>query len=217
MRRRELKNDWTRKEIDDQLGEFKVVTVPVDIRFEGSQKVLSFSEAEKILRNAKLISLEACTCRQKMRNCDFPVDDICIGVDKGAEEAMGLRSGRKATLDEAMDVLRKTHEMGLVHLSFELEGHKMSAICSCCECCCHALAAMSRFGGYDGLVNPSDMVASHFESSCSDCGICVEKCQFDAWRMVGGKVRHYPGKCAGCGVCVSFCPEQAISLSPRRA
>jgi ferredoxin len=216
-RRRELRNEWTKKEIDDQLGEFKVVTVPIDIRFEGSQKVLSFSEAEKILRGAKLISLEACTCREKMGNCDSPVDDICIGVDKGAEEAINLRSGRKATLEESMAVLRRTHSLGLVHLSFELEGHKMSAICSCCECCCHAMAAMSRFGGYEGLVNPSDMVASHSDSLCSSCGICVEKCQFEAWRMVGGKARHYPGRCTGCGVCVSFCPEMAIALVRRQA
>lgn len=212
---KELKKDWTKKEIDEQLGEFKVVTVPVDIRFEGNQRVLSFSEAEKILRNAKVVSLESCSCRQKMGNCDGPVDDICIGVDKGADEAMSLRDGRKATVEEAMEVLERTHKLGLVHVSFELEGHEMNSICSCCQCCCHALAAMSRFGGYDDLVGSSDMIASHVESDCSDCGVCVEKCQFDAWRMVGGKVRHYPGKCTGCGVCVSFCPEQAIGYSKR--
>ena len=214
-RHKELRKDWTRQQIDEQLGEFKVVTVPVDIRLEGSQRVLSFSEAEKILRNARLISLESCTCRRTMGNCDGPVEDICIGVDKGAEEAMTLRDGRKATLEEAMGVLERTHRQGLAHLSFELEGHKMSAICSCCQCCCHAMAAMSRFGGYDGLVVPSDMITSHIESKCSDCQVCIEKCQFDAWSVVGGKVRHYPGRCTGCGVCVSFCPERAIGYSKR--
>ncbi|OGS41978.1 MAG: hypothetical protein A3K67_06965 [Euryarchaeota archaeon RBG_16_62_10] len=215
MRHRDLRNEWTREEIDEQLGEYKLVTVPVDISFRGGQKVLSFSQAEEILRNASLISLEPCTCRQKMMNCDAPVDDVCICVDKGAEEAMSLREGRKATFEEAMAALRTTHDAGLVHVSFELEGHEMHSICGCCQCCCHAVAAMVRFGGYDGLVGRSDMIAVHDEPKCNGCGMCIERCQFDAWGLVGGKVRHYQGRCTGCGVCVSFCPEEAIGFVKR--
>jgi len=211
----ELRNEWTTDEIDEQLGEFKLVTVPVEVSFEGTQKVLNLSEAENMLRNAKLISLEPCTCRQKMGNCDAPVDDVCICVDKEAEEAMSLREGRKASFDEAMATLERTHKAGLVHVSFELEGHVMGAICSCCQCCCHALAAMTRFGGYDGIVGSSDMIAVHDASRCSDCRICVNKCQFDAWGIVADKVHHYQGRCTGCGVCVSFCPEHAIELVKR--
>ena len=214
--KKDLKKEWTRQEIDEQLGDFKVVTVPVDIRLEGGQKVLNFSDAESILRNATLISLEPCTCRQKMGNCDGPVEDICIGVNDGAKEAITLRQGREASFEEAMAALERTHEAGLVHMSFELEGHVMSAICGCCQCCCHALAAMTRFGGYDGLIGNSDMIAVHDESKCTNCQVCVDKCQFDAWGLVGGKVRHYSGKCTGCGVCVSFCPEGSIELVARQ-
>ncbi len=210
-----LKNDWTRDEIDEQLEGFTIVTVPVEISFKGSQKILNLSQVEEILGNAKLISLEPCTCRQKMKNCDAPVDDVCICVDKGAEEAMSVRQGRKATYDEAMAALRRTHEAGLVHVSFEVEGHFKNAICSCCQCCCHAMSAMTRFGGYDGIVGSSDMIAVLDSSRCVDCGVCVDRCQFDAFRVVADRVRHYPGKCAGCGVCVSFCPEHAIDFVKR--
>jgi len=214
--KRALKKEWTKKEIDEQLGEFKVVTIPVDIAFDGGQRVLSFSEAEKILRNASLISLEPCTCRQKMGNCDGPVEDICIGVNNGAKEAITLRQGREASFEEAMAALKRTHEAGLVHMSFELEGHVMSAICGCCQCCCHALAAVSRFGGYDGLIGKSDMIAVYDDSKCTNCQVCIEKCQFDSWGLVGGKVHHYSGRCTGCGVCVSLCPESSIRLVRRK-
>lgn len=137
-RSKDLKNDWTQAEIDEQLDDFELVTVPVEISVKGKQRVLYLSQSEKILRNAELISLEPCTCRQKMENCDAPVDDVCICVDDGARKAMSLREGREATFEEAMTALRKTHEAGLVLVSFEHEGHVMSAICSCCQCCCHA-------------------------------------------------------------------------------
>ncbi len=214
--KRKLKKDWTTKEIDEQLGEFKVVTVPVNISYEGDQRVLSFTEAENILRNASIISLESCTCRQQMGNCDGPVEDICIGVNDGARQAISLRDGREATFEEAKAALERTHKAGLVHMSFELEGQVMSAICGCCQCCCHALAAMTRFGGYEGLIKNSDMIAVYDESECTNCQLCVEKCQFDGWGVVGGKVRHYSGRCTGCGVCASFCPEGSIKLAPRQ-
>src|SRR4030066_404764 len=137
-----LRKEWTTEEIDEQLSDFKLVTVPVRISVKGKQRVLNLSQAERILRNSKLISLEPCTCRQKMGNCDAPVDDVCICVDEGAEEAISLREGRKATFAESKAALARTHKAGLVHVSFEREGHAMSAICSCCQCCCHALAAM---------------------------------------------------------------------------
>ena len=214
--KRDLRTEWTTEEIDKQLGDFKIVTIPVDISFEGNQRVLNFSEAERMLRKAKLLSLEPCTCRQKMGNCDAPVDYVCIGLDEGAREAMTLREGRRATFEEAMDALKRTHEAGLVHLCFELEGHAVGAICGCCQCCCHALAAITRFGGYDGIVRSSDMVAVHDASRCSNCQVCVDRCQFDAWGLVAGRVHHYPGKCTGCGVCVSFCPENSIGFVERK-
>ena len=65
-RSKDLKNDWTQAEIDEQLDDFKLVTVPVEISVKGKQRVLYLSQSEKILRNAELISLEPCTCRQKM-------------------------------------------------------------------------------------------------------------------------------------------------------
>ena len=79
--------DWTRTEIDDVLAEYKPVTVPVSISVEGKQKVLGFHELEKILKKAKLISLEPCWCRLKIEGCKGPID-VCVCVDKEAELAI---------------------------------------------------------------------------------------------------------------------------------
>jgi Pyruvate/2-oxoacid:ferredoxin oxidoreductase delta subunit len=209
-----IQNEWTKDEIDEVLDYYKPITIPVSITIKGRQKVLGFSEVEKILRRAKLISLEPCWCRLKLKNCDGPVD-VCICVDKEAELAISERDGWKATLEEAMAALKKTHKAGLVHLAYEFEGHEMRSICSCCACCCHTLAAITRFG-YGDIVGRADVVAAHNPSKCNDCKLCVSKCHFYAWDLVGEKVHHYPLKCVGCGVCASFCPTSSIRMVKRK-
>ena len=53
--------------------------------------------------------------------------------------------------------------------------------------------------------------------SCSGCGICAERCRFDAvqQRPETHVYRVDPLACEGCGVCVRFCPEEAIDFEDR--
>jgi MinD superfamily P-loop ATPase len=46
-------------------------------------------------------------------------------------------------------------------------------------------------------------------SKCSECGLCVELCQFGA---ISDDFKVNPVDCEGCGVCVYFCPEKAIDF-----
>ena len=46
-------------------------------------------------------------------------------------------------------------------------------------------------------------------SKCSQCGLCVELCQFGA---ISDDFKVNPVDCEGCGVCVYFCPEKAIDF-----
>jgi MinD superfamily P-loop ATPase len=55
-------------------------------------------------------------------------------------------------------------------------------------------------GGHMALIDPD---------TCTECGECIERCQFDAINA-DFVVNRYD--CEGCGVCVYFCPEQAIEF-----
>jgi len=50
------------------------------------------------------------------------------------------------------------------------------------------------------------------ESKCVECGLCREKCRFDA---ITENFKINPFACEGCGVCVIVCPVNAITLSER--
>lgn len=63
-------------------------------------------------------------------------------------------------------------------------------------------------------------IAEIFPDKCTDCGLCVEYCRFDAIKMknaslaINDDAQHIIEEysCEGCGVCVEFCPEDAIIL-----
>ena len=47
---------------------------------------------------------------------------------------------------------------------------------------------------------------------CTMCGLCHEKCLFDA---IDEDMNINAARCEGCGVCVHICPEDAIELTDR--
>jgi MinD superfamily P-loop ATPase len=49
---------------------------------------------------------------------------------------------------------------------------------------------------------------------CDGCGICAEKCRFNAIKMVDNKPVINPFLCEGCGACEILCPKKAIHLEP---
>ncbi len=56
----------------------------------------------------------------------------------------------------------------------------------------------------------SGNVPQYKTAACTGCGECVTWCNFDALKIVDGKVINDPAKCAGCGECVPACRFDAI-------
>jgi len=56
------------------------------------------------------------------------------------------------------------------------------------------------------------IVAYVWPDRCKECGLCVDKCPYNA--IIGEKgqiARIVPAKCHGCGCCVAECPQNAIT------
>lgn len=185
--------------------------IPVMQSFEGSQYILPTERALHIMQKAKTVALADCTCRTAFKNCDNPVE-TCILLDHVADELLERGVAREISLREAEETLLEADKYGLVHLTI-YNPAGIYAICSCCECCCHDLQSIKKYGRPD-ITAKSDYIA-FVENTCTHCGICVERCVFDARRMDNGKMIFEPEKCYGCGLCVSTCPENAIKLIPR--
>lgn len=208
--------DWTREEIEKEyVGEMTAVTVPVDIHLEGKQRILGFAEMQTILRDARLISVGECGCRKRVKMCDAPID-VCIGLDKKAEDEIERGSAKSVSLEKALKILERSHDAGLVHIAYTFkDDEKPRYVCSCCSCCCHSMSGLVRFG-IPGAVVASKYIATNNSETCVNCGTCVERCQFKARWMEDNKMVFDNVRCFGCGVCTSTCPTDSISLVERK-
>ncbi len=48
---------------------------------------------------------------------------------------------------------------------------------------------------------------------CDECGICVEVCPYDAFKMDNSKPLLDPLSCNACGICAAECPQKAIEIA----
>jgi ferredoxin len=194
----------------------RAITIPVNVMVEADHMVYDFSEVKTILSRASKIVVENCGCRTEYGNCDSP-RDVCLSLDKEAEAALikeGINS-REISLDEALDVLKRSHQAGLVHMAYVMKGsEKPGILCSCCTCCCHTLGGLLR-NGVHAQVLKSNYIAQDDSEKCLGCGTCIDRCVFMARNMNEGSLNYDESQCMGCGLCVTTCPSNAISMVPR--
>jgi Pyruvate/2-oxoacid:ferredoxin oxidoreductase delta subunit len=217
-RQKEKQSYYSDNELRDIADSLQsAVALPVNVEIEADHRVFDMSEVEKILRESEYIFLNNCGCRSIHRNCDNPLD-TCLAVNVGPDypETGEGRNSRRVTIEEALAALRRSHEVGLVHMAYVMKGDdKPFLICSCCTCCCHTLGGLLRHGIHTQVLT-SKLIADDDDANCTDCGTCVKRCVFGARQMVDGDKKYDNTRCFGCGLCASTCPTNAIKLVDRK-
>lgn len=169
---------------------------------------------EFVRKTDQPIAVVNCVCKQGEAVQGHPckqVDDIEICLIIGGEGYIARAQGRHITKKECLTILDKAEESGLVLQPGNTRDP--FCICLCCGCCCGVLTTAKK------MENPARYFASNYfaridESSCSGCGLCLERCQMDAISLdqQSGVALIDPGRCIGCGLCVTRCPTGAAIL-----
>ena len=134
-------------------------------------------------------------------------------VDRAAEYNIDRGTGRALSKTEAVEILKKCREEGLVHVvdNRQVVGH---VICNCCDDCCLNWPIMQ---GAKKWVAPSRFEAYVNPDLCIGCEACVDRCFFDALSMKEDLAAVESEKCLGCGVCTVVCPTDALKLKEVRS
>lgn len=189
---------------------FSSKVIPINKSLESKQWILPTAQAIEILRISRIFRLVDCDCRTLFKRCDNPVN-VCFVVNDAADRYIVRGEGRQVTIDEAKLVLENANEYGLVHLTIFNPEQYIYAICSCCTCCCHDLQILKKYHR-SSFIAHSDYIATTNLEICDDCGICVDRCVFEARSLRDNKLVVDREQCYGCGLCVTKCPEKAITM-----
>ncbi|PKN17208.1 MAG: 4Fe-4S ferredoxin [Deltaproteobacteria bacterium HGW-Deltaproteobacteria-6] len=186
-------------------------TIPILEAVDSDAQVMPYENVEETIRSAKYISISDCMCR-KLKGlvgspCVHPVE-VCFHFGSGTHYFVENGLARYISQDEAMSILQKGKEAGLVcQLSASQDPN---ALCMCCACCCGPLRACKAHAKPSEIVN-SSFFARVSEDDCTGCEMCVERCPMDAI-TVDDVARINPDRCIGCGVCAVTCPVDAVKV-----
>lgn len=216
--------DETRAKVKVKAGTKMILplrTIPVEkgIPLPGKYQVSNYDDVRKIIKNVRgQIAVTNCICRQSKdllggscAKTDLRETCLMIGPDH-AKRHVDMGIGRYITRDEALDILAKAQEAGLV-LQPE-NSQRPEAICCCCGDCCALFAAIKKYP------RPSDFYATNYYAEvnpelCTGCEECIERCQLEARLMVNDVATINLDRCIGCGNCVSICPSNANRLKKK--
>jgi ferredoxin len=182
----------------------------------GKQQILDADSADLIINQSEKLAVTNCTCRLIAQKCDQPLE-VCIQVNNSARYAIDRGTGREIDKEEALSLLRKSEESGLVHVAMNKMGSG-HFICNCCGCCCQTFPLLISEGLE--LCDPSRFAAQIDAESCTSCETCHDRCYFNALETVKEGDEEYTRvleeKCMGCGLCLTTCPSEAITLKEVR-
>ena len=190
--------------------------IPIEKTLTATTHVFPFEVASKYIAENSPITVSICYCRHEKRlldrGCKYP-DEVCLQLGPFAEFVRERGFGREIDKAEALEILKKSADAGLIHTSSNTQ-ERIDFICNCCTCCCGILQGVYRFG------DPVRSVSSNYEAvvdaeACTGCEECVDRCQMDAVTIVDNQAQIDLARCIGCGVCVYHCPTDALTLASR--
>ena len=182
------------------------------------QGVLTGDMIQNVVEGAQKIAVAHCPCRMAARvlgrsECHHSLE-VCFKYDEMAEFVVDRGLGRELSADEALAIMRRCEEEGLVHMvDNAAEGVKHT--CNCCGHWCWNVGIIRRRKVPRDVLMASYFIRMTEEDECVGCEACEQVCPVDAVTMVDGVAKVDEDWCIGCGVCMVKCPTEAISLERR--
>lgn len=197
-------------------------TIPVRKSIAAPEKfsVSSYDDVRSVIENVGgPIAVINCVCRQTRdvigESCArTDLRETCIVFRGMADTVTSAGIGRSISKDEALAILDKAQEAGLVLQPQNTQ--RPSYVCCCCGDCCGILTTVKRFP------HPAELYATNYYAEidpelCTGCETCVSRCQLDAITIRDAVAVVDLNRCIGCGNCVASCDFDASQLRKKEA
>lgn len=192
--------------------------IPVEKALTVEHNVAKYDDVTKWIYDENItkgkIAIMDCICCKAKEILDEPCKhgnmyERCMTFGKAAESTLEKGWSRQVSPDEALELLKKFDEIGLV----PQPGNSKSPMymCNCCGDCCGMLTSLKKLD-YVHEVFATNYYSEIDPELCAGCETCVDRCQMEAISMEDNIARVNRKRCLGCGLCVTTCPADAIQL-----
>lgn len=192
--------------------------IPVEQNVPADIEIMPYERASELLGEAQSWGVMDCICRKQKKligqGCEHPLD-VCMIFSRRPGTFDESEVIRALTKEEALGVLHRAEEAGLVHTVGNTQ-QGVFYVCNCCTCSCAILRGVAEYG-LTSAVAPSAFRSSVDEDLCTGCELCLDRCQFGALSVVDSVCQVDERRCFGCGLCITACGDDALSLAPRAA
>lgn len=195
--------------------------VPINQSIDHQSRISNAEEIHGIIENCiGPVVITDCPCRSRtdileIRECKdkYPIQESCFQVGLFGKYFLQRGEGRELSRGDAHKLINKLAQLGLVFTTENTESQMHQVICCCCACCCAMLRGMTRFEDKnEACTAKSNYISKVNHELCKGCGLCAERCPFQAIKIENDKSFVEEKKCYGCGVCAVTCPTEAIKL-----
>ena len=190
-------------------------TIPIEQTVEHEQAIATYDDLKNVIETiGGPIAVAECICRKGTDMLGEPckktdLREACFSFRTAAKVYIEKGLGREISKEEALEILGKAQEDGLVLQPGN--SQRPMNICCCCGCCCGVLSHQNK------LEEPAQFFATNYHAKvdpeeCIGCGICEERCNMNAVHVEDDIAVVNLARCIGCGACVPTCTSEAIKL-----
>jgi len=192
--------------------------ISVDRKISVQNAVHTYDQVATYIRKYDPLCVGTCYCRHaaKLRGEEvhgMPME-VCMWFGKRGEYAAERLGGRKVSKEEAMKILDKAEEAGLVHMSRNTT-EEIDFLCNCDRWHCTVIQGVLK-QPKPGLIFNSGFEPRFDPERCNACEACVDRCPSGALKM-GDKALPVVNldRCFGCAMCAAGCEPEAIAMVPK--
>jgi NAD-dependent dihydropyrimidine dehydrogenase PreA subunit len=191
-----------------------VIEINQDLTPEVADRILLTQDVKNLIEKFDEIAVGYCFCRQHRdtegRSCkQTDLRETCFTFGKSARFTTENGFMRMIDKKEALEILLKAEEDGLVHKAYHPNfdiNMTETSVCNCCKDCCGNSFRM--------VVNVSSFLSKVDPDLCTGCETCAELCHTNAIKLGDENISQVDEeRCIGCGVCAHVCPSNAIRLN----
>ncbi len=192
--------------------------IPVARTIKAGNVVHTYDQVVTYIEKYDSVAVGTCYCRHaaKLRGESLhgmPLS-VCMWFGGIADNLVERLGGRRVGKQEALEILNRCEEAGLIHMSRNTTD-EIDFMCNCDRWHCEVVSQVLK-QPRPGWVFNSGFQPTFDAARCLACGTCVDRCPPEALHLEEGKAPLLDvDRCFGCGVCATGCPEEAIAMEAK--